>query len=303
MVLKRLKLQNLLPLLILIFIGCNSNKFFEKKLSYIKWDENGGYYFLDINIDDVGVVKGRSGYICCPTYSVDSWDGVVSGTLKNDSISGKYTYEAEEEHYSNKVLIILHDDYAVFQEDGSDQIVLDLETPDRISAHPRTLRKANKNSIKIAFENWKTEQIKLNKLQANCPELGSDKFQKLTENYSDENRWAFKRILQTFYNDFNGDNIEDALIVFEREDCVQGGGYVGDYQEQLIFLSKGDKYFLDNRIVRNLKNELNRHSIGYFADEVAYVELETVTDNAIKGIYYDWEKGNPSGNPSVKKIV
>lgn len=287
--------------IVLFLISCNSNKFHSKDLSYIKWVENGGYYFLDLKIGKDGSVKGKSGYICCSTFDVDSWVGEVNGTLIKDSVSGTYKYQAEGEDYNKPIVIKLFDDYAVFTEDDEADIVLNLETPERLEAHPRELRKADKNKVNASFEIWKEKQIKEKKLLVTCPANNTQEFQKLIEDYNDVNRWAYKKTIKTLYADFNQDNIEDALIVYEREDCAQGNGYVGDYQVPLIFLSNRRNYFIDNEIIDRIKNELNRNATGYFTENVAYIEIESASKDTISGIYYDWKEGDSSGNPSIKK--
>lgn len=140
-------LKHLLIITCVFLIACHSNKPEKKDLSYKNYTEDG-YYFLDIKIDEKGVVKGKSGYT--PFVEVDSWEGEINGTLKGNTISGRYKYQAEGEDYDHKVIVILKDSTAVFKEENNEEIILKLEDPEKIIVQSEE----NKNGIiQIDFSN------------------------------------------------------------------------------------------------------------------------------------------------------
>ena len=165
--------------------------------------------------------------------------------------------------------------------------------------------KTNKEKILMAFEEWKSNEIKQGRLQTKCPELGSDEYEKLSNKYrnstNDQFRWAYEKTLKIFYADFNQDKVEDALIVINLIDCLQGNGYVGDNQKAIIFISNGNHYTNESKIIDDLTAKINLHALRFFANTVAYTEIHNILKNSIVGVYYDWAKEDPSGQPSVKK--
>lgn len=291
-------LKQFLFIFSLFLIACHSNGSEKKELSYKNFTEYG-FYFLNIKIDDKGVIKGKSGYT--PYNESDWWEGEVNGFLENGIIKGNYVYNVIDESYNHKINIILKDNIAIFKEENNEEILFLLETPDNINAPIEYLQYANKIKISSTFDSWLEAEIKNGKLSKPCPEIATKEFEQLIETYNDNNRWAYSDIKNIFYNDFNNDGIEDGLIVFNKEDCVQGGGYVGDPQQSIIFLSKGKNFTANSNILDRLKSKINKNAIGEFDKEVAYIEIEGIEDKFIIGKYYDWKAEDPTGQPSIEK--
>ena len=158
-----------------------------------------------------------------------------------------------------------------------------------------------KSKIDSAYLIWLDNEILEGKIQKNCPEYGSEEFQAFLETDYDENRFAFSKILKKLYADFNQDGVIDGLYVLEKQDCAQGNGYVGDFQRGVVIVSEGNSYKIDNRIIDKLTAAINAKAVKQFFDIVAYIEIQNVSNEFIKGNYWDWLQGDPTGQPSLNK--
>ncbi|MBD3749271.1 MAG: hypothetical protein IE931_07235 [Sphingobacteriales bacterium] len=159
-----------------------------------------------------------------------------------------------------------------------------------------------KSKIDSAYLTWLENEILEGKIQKICPEYGSEEFQAFLEkDYDNENRFSYSKILKKLYADFNQDGEIDALYVLEKQDCAQGNGYVGDLQRGVVIISEDNSYKVDNRIIDKLTAAINAKAVKQFFVNVAYIEIQNVSNELIKGNYWDWVQGDPTGQPSLNK--
>ncbi|GAB1463454.1 hypothetical protein [Pedobacter sp.] len=180
-----------------------------------------------------------------------------------------------------------------------------------------------KQKIDSAFNAWKANEVKHGRM---CESLAKARveMEKLYEEqergenndpsteyvppveykydyYGDNDRFMYVKTLKTVYADFNEDGIDDGMVVFERDDCMQGAGYVGEWEKTVMFLSGKNGYTLNNRIIIDAVEKINKNALGYFmGGMVGYISFRSATSSTIGGYYYDWRKGHTSGNPSYK---
>jgi hypothetical protein len=163
---------------------------------------------------------------------------------------------------------------------------------------------STKDEMDKVYLAWLKNEIKANRIQKRCPKYGSEEFHKLIDSESDydnECRFAYSKILKKLYADFNQDGINDALYVLEKQDCMVGNGYVGDLQRGVMILSDGDNFKVDNTIINNLTVQLNSKAKKEIYNKVAYIEIEKSDGLTIKGNYWDWEKEDLTGQPSINR--
>lgn len=171
-----------------------------------------------------------------------------------------------------------------------------------IEVEYKSQKESPENLIDSAFKIWKTNEIKAGRMQVKCATYASEAFHSFIEvAHDNDNRWAYAKTLKKLYMDFNEDGVKDALLVYEREDCEYGNGYVGDSQVPIIFISKNDYYEKEENIVSNMKKAINTKALNIRSPTVAYVEVDSIKNKNIIGFYYDWKEEDPSGQPSIKR--
>lgn len=180
-----------------------------------------------------------------------------------------------------------------------------------------------KQKINSAFTAWKANEVKQGRMCASIQKYREEmeKFleeqgqgennqsaaadiqptTQIDEYYDDGDRFMYIKTLKTLYADFNGDGIDDGMMVYERDDCLQGAGYVGDWEKAVMFLSSKNGYKLNNKIITDAVKRINKNALGYFSqNSVGYIKFRTATASTIGGSYLDWKQGDPSGSPSYQ---
>lgn len=135
---------------LILLLSCNKKNYSNQNLNYELKTENGGKYFLNLNIDSNSNVQGKNGYSCCETFDADSWDGIIVGKIKNNEIDGVYVYEAEGIKYNKTVNIKIFENYAILNETGEKELKLELIKNDNDEAFqtPNELKWNEINKIK-----------------------------------------------------------------------------------------------------------------------------------------------------------
>lgn len=137
----------------------------------------------------------------------------------------------------------------------------------------------NNEYIKIftKYEEWKSLQYKTGEY--------------LTEkdcNLTKEGGWGIPRDIQVSYSDINGDNKIDGLITFSPDMCG-GGNATMNVQIQVLILSKGTDYFVDDKFFNKIEEKYGGGII------------ESVSDGVFFGTQYEYGENDGRCCPSIKK--
>ena len=144
------------------------------------------------------------------------------------------------------------------------------------------------------FYSWQEGQISNKKLRSYCP-TNEDSIAMEFDLYKNDYRFALSKDLNISLKDINNDGKVDALISFFAEDCWNGSGYIGDYNREVLIISKNDEFFSDSTIVQNIKSQFYdlKSRVSSF-EERSYLTISKLTYDGIEGSFSIFVESDPN---------
>jgi len=137
------------------------------------------------------------------------------------------------------------------------------------------------------FQQWKSSQYKTGRFatERNCiPDTVTK------ENYKGP-EMGIPKDIDIFFTDLNKDNKIDALITFHPDQC-DGGNALMNAQIQIIILSKGLTYAVDDTYISKIEQQLKK----------GWLRIDKALYGEITGTYFEYSKNDGRCCPGICRL-